>query len=84
MDLQVRSATLRLNYNGRMVLIDPYLAAKYDYDPLPELTRRHCLQALLATWTPSTTTRPRGKICGLVQGHMVSRSGSFGFLLMGR
>jgi L-ascorbate metabolism protein UlaG (beta-lactamase superfamily) len=30
----IRSATLKLNYNGRVILIDPYLAAKHDYDPL--------------------------------------------------
>src|SRR5688572_25599700 len=35
MQLQlIRSATLRLNYGGRLILIDPYLAGKHDYDPL--------------------------------------------------
>lgn len=35
MELQlIRSATLKLNYNGRVILIDPYLAGKHDYEPL--------------------------------------------------
>jgi L-ascorbate metabolism protein UlaG (beta-lactamase superfamily) len=35
MQLQlIRSATLKLTYGGRMVLIDPYLATKHEYNPL--------------------------------------------------
>lgn len=30
----IRSATLKLNYGGRAILIDPCLAAKHAYDPL--------------------------------------------------
>jgi L-ascorbate metabolism protein UlaG (beta-lactamase superfamily) len=30
----IRSATLKLSYGGRVILIDPCLAAKHDYDPL--------------------------------------------------
>ena len=30
----IRSATLKLKYGGRVILIDPCLAAKHDYDPL--------------------------------------------------
>ena len=35
MELQlIRNATLRLNYNWRLILIDPYLGAKFAYDPI--------------------------------------------------
>jgi L-ascorbate metabolism protein UlaG (beta-lactamase superfamily) len=30
----IRSATLKLSYGGRVILIDPCLASKHDYDPL--------------------------------------------------
>lgn len=35
MDLQlIRSATLKLTYGGHVILIDPYLAEKFAYEPL--------------------------------------------------
>jgi len=30
----IRNATLKLSYNGRMILIDPYLGAKFAYDAI--------------------------------------------------